>query len=148
MPEYLGAIFAGDPHESGGYIITESNFYRSRDLVMIKGGSGQLVFGTVLGLTGDGNYVPAPATSSDGSDVARAILFEDTDASGAPDVAAGVTARDAEVFAGALSYDASVVGDAATQAKWAQLLLVGIVVREQDDPAARAENNMRQTLGY
>jgi hypothetical protein len=55
----------------------------------------------------------------------------------------GVVARDAEVFAGALTYDPSVVGDAAAQLKWAQLLLVGIVVREQDDPAARAESNMR-----
>jgi len=149
MPLYFGAVFAADPHDSGSFIISEANFYRPRDTVMLQGGCGQLAFGTVLGrITATGLYVPAPAAATDGSDTAIAILFEDTDASGPDNVPAGVVARDADVYAGALSYDVSVAAAADIAAKWAQLEQVGIIVRQRDDPAARAENNLRRTLGY
>lgn len=61
---------------------------------------------------------------------------------------AGVIAREAEVFAGALTFDPSVADAAAVQTKWAQLAAVDIVVCEEDDPARRAATNARQTLGY
>lgn len=89
MPDYFGAVYAADPHESGSFIISEANFFRSRERVLIAAGAGQLAFGTVLGrISTSGRYVPSPATAADGSDQARAILFEDTDASG-PDRRAG-----------------------------------------------------------
>jgi head decoration protein D len=114
MPDYFGAVYAADPHESGSFIISEANFYRSRGRVTIAAGAGQLAFGTVLGrISSSGLYVPSPASATDGSDIACAILFEDTDASGAANVAAGVIAREAEVFAGALTFDPSVADAAA-----------------------------------
>jgi len=117
---------------AGGFIQSEANYARSRDKVTIEGGSGGAGYvyaGTVLGqITSTGKYVPSPHTGSDGSQTAVAILFEDTDATEG-DVVAGVVARDAEVRADSLTYDASVTTLGEQQAKWAQLEAVGIIVR-------------------
>jgi Bacteriophage lambda head decoration protein D len=149
MPLYFNDVFVADPHDSGSFIITEANGNRSRDTVTLRGGAGMVGFGTVLGKSNaDGKWIPCPATGSvtDGSDQARAILWEDTDARTA-DVAAGVVARDCDVFGGALTYDPSVT-PSDQLAKAAQLAAVGINVRAHDNPEARAENLLRQDLGW
>ena len=121
---------------AGGFIQSEANYARARESVTIAGGTGGagvLYAGTVLGkLTSGGKYVPSPATGSDGSQTAVAVLFDDVDAT-ADDVVAGVLARDSEVRAADLTYDDSVNDDSKKAAKHTQLLAVGIVVRTSTD---------------
>ena len=116
---------------AGGFIQSESNWARSRDKVTIEGGSGgagKIYAGAVLGkLTASGKYVLSPKTGSDGSQTAVAILFDDVDAT-AGDVVATVVAREAEVRAEELNYDASVVTLSDQQAKWAQLAASGVLI--------------------
>lgn len=143
------SVVLADPHKSGSFIITESNFSRARSRVTIPAGTGALGYGTVLGqVTIGGKYVPSPDIGSDGSQIACAILWEDIDASGDVDVQAGVIARDADVFGGALSYDISVNNADKIAAKAEQLALSGIVVLATDDPEARAANANRMSLGW
>ncbi len=139
-----------DAHESGSFIITEANFWRSRGTVLLEAGCGQLKFGTILGnITMTNLWVPSPIFAYDGSHIAAAILWEDTDASGPVNVIAGAVVRSAEVYAGALTYDPSVVLPADQMMKWIQLAQSSnIIVREQDDPEARAANALRLTLGW
>lgn len=122
-----------------GFVQSEANPYRSRDKVTIAGGTGGagvLYAGTVLGkLTSGGEYVPSPASGSDGSQTAIAILLDDVDATNA-DVVAAILARDAEVRAADLRYDSSVDTDNEKSAKWTQLAAVGIIVRVADDVAS------------
>jgi len=121
---------------AGGFIQSEANYARARESVTIAGGTGGagvLYAGTVLGkLTSGGKYVASPATGSDGSQTAVAVLFDDVDAT-ADDVVAGVLARDSEVRAADLTYDSSVDDDSKKSAKHTQLLAVGIVVRTSTD---------------
>jgi len=124
----------------GGFIQSEANPYRTRDKVTIAGGTGGagvVYAGTVLGkLTAGGAYVPSPASGSDGSQTAVAILICDVDATDG-DVVAAVLSRDAEVRAADLTYDASVDTDNEKSAKWTQLAAVGIIVRVADDTSAQ-----------
>ena len=112
---------------------------RSRETVTLQAGTGApngdlfiLKAGTVLGMiTATSKYVISPASASDGSQNAIAILCEDWIITGSVDTLVGVVARDAEAYASRLIYDASVVGLAAEQVKWAQLATVGIIVRNE-----------------
>lgn len=117
---------------AGGFIQSEANFSRSRDQVTIlggTGGAGKLIAGTVLGkLTSGGKYVPSPASGSDGSETAVAILIDDVDATDG-DVIAAVFARDGEVRADDLVYESSVDTDNEKAAKATQLAAVDIIVR-------------------
>lgn len=117
---------------AGGFIQSEGNGFISRDTVTISGGTGgagALKAGTVLGkLTSGGEYMPSPASGSDGSQTAIAILFDDVDATDG-DVLATVIARDAEVRASDLLYEATVDTDNEKAAKATQLAAVGIIVR-------------------
>lgn len=121
---------------AGGFIQSESNYARSRDMVTIDGGTGgagQLYAGTVLGkITASGKYVPSPATGGDGSQTAIAILWDDCDAT-AGDVVAGVVSRDCEVRAADLRFDASVNTDPEKETKYTELAAVGIIVRTSTD---------------
>ncbi len=150
MPLYFGAVFEADPHQSGSYLNSEANDFRSRDRVMLAAGCGQLSFGTVLGrITASGLYVPSPDSADDGSEIACAILFEDTDASGQNNVTVGVHIRECEVYIGALTFDPSVIADPNGVAnKRAQLEAATIKVSDTFKPAEQAATNLRQTLGY
>jgi hypothetical protein len=121
---------------AGGFLQSEANYARARDKVTIEGGTGGAGYvyaGTVLGMIArTGKYVPSPATGSDGSQTAVAVLWDDADAT-LGDVVAGAITRAAEVRADELSYDPSVSSPADQQAKWAQLAAVGILVRTRDD---------------
>ena len=126
---------------AGGFIQSESAYARSRDQVVIEGGTAsgvnKLYAGTVLGMiTSSGKYIPSAHSGSDGSQTAVAILFDDVDATDG-DVVAAVISRDAEVRAADLAYDASVGTNGTYQAaKWAQLAAVGIIVRQDSDTQA------------
>ena len=77
---------------------------------------------------GDVRYVAFDPEGVDGSEVARAILYEGRDASGEDDVRAVVTARDTEVQTAALVWADGVTGDQKTAAL-ASLAALGIIGR-------------------
>ena len=143
MDPAVVSIIVADAQQSGAFVLSEADFFRSRDQVTVAQ-SGPLSNGTVLGqITATGKYVASSSTATDGSEIASAVLWEDIDAT-LSDVLASVISRDAEVLASSLAYDASVNTDTLKQQKWAQLAVSGIVVRLQDNPEARAANMMQQ----
>lgn len=118
-----------NPHP-GNFILSEDDEGRlSRDTIVIASGAGKLLPGMVLGkVTASGKFVPSPATGTDGSETASAILVGPVDATSADAIAVGVM-RHAEVNHSGLFYDASIDDDAKKSAKWDALRAAGIVVR-------------------
>lgn len=122
------AILTEGRHAAEG-LLSEANFHRSRDNITVASGAGKLSAGTVLGkLTTGGKYTPSPATGSDGSQTAVAVLLYPVDATSADVVVAAIT-RDAEWNGKTLAYEATVNDDTKKAAKHTQLAAVGIVVR-------------------
>lgn len=110
-------------------LIYEEEMSYSRATVTIASGSGKLSPGAVLGkVNASGKFKPSPATGTDGSQVAVAILGYPVDATSA-DVVAVVFVRNAIWNVNTLSYDASVDDATKKAAKIAQLASIGIVSR-------------------
>jgi len=83
---------------AGEYIISEASGQRSRDAIILTGGS--FPAGTVLGkVTANSKYTKHDPAGADGTENAIAILFAPVDASTA-DVEATISARDSEVNGG------------------------------------------------
>ncbi|MBR0687337.1 head decoration protein [Bradyrhizobium manausense] len=116
---------------AGGYIQSEANPFLSRDQVTIEGGTGgagKVYAGTVLGqITATGKYVPWAHGASDGSQNAKAILWDDVDAT-ASDVLGAVTSRESEVRKADLTFDATANGSQ-INAAIAALAAFNIIVR-------------------
>ena len=114
------------------FVLSEAEGTRSRDTVTLHGGftgAGLLKAGTVLGkITSGSKYAASPASGSDGSQTAIAVLIYPADIS-AGDVQAAVISRDAEVNGDCLEYEATVDQDSEKTAKATQLAAVGIIVR-------------------
>lgn len=114
------------------FILSEANGQLSRDNVTLHGGftgAATLKAGTVLGkITSGGKYAASPASGSDGSQTAIAVLIDNVDIS-AGDVVAAVVSRNAEVNSHLLEYEATVDTDNEKAAKATQLAAVGIIVR-------------------
>ncbi|TWA73944.1 bacteriophage lambda head decoration protein D [Azospirillum brasilense] len=111
------------------FILSEGNGSVSRDAITIVSGAGKLAAGTVLGkITASGKYTASPATGSDGSQTAAAILLAPVDATSADATGVAVT-RFSEVNGNTLTYDASVDDATKRGAKATQLATVGIIVR-------------------
>ncbi|QCO03034.1 head decoration protein [Azospirillum argentinense] len=111
------------------FILSEGNGSVSRDAITIVSGAGKLAAGTVLGkITASGKYTASPATGSDGSQTAAAILLAPVDATSADATGVAVT-RFSEVNGNTLTYDASVDDATKRGAKVTQLATVGIIVR-------------------
>lgn len=108
-----------------GFVLSEAEFGRSRDEVTIASGAGVLESGTVLGkITASGKFKPAVDASTDGSEIAAAVLAHRVDATSA-DAQAVIVARAAQVKKPELIY-----ADGATEADMdAGLTAAGIVVR-------------------
>lgn len=127
----MATVFTEGRH-SGEGLISEANFHRSRDNIIIVSGAGVLAPGTVLGkITASGKYEPATAAAADpdvGSQTAVAILLYGVDATSA-DVPAAAITRDAEWNVNTLTYDATVDDATKRGAKHTQLAAVGIIVR-------------------
>src|SRR5690349_1117908 len=91
------------------FVLSEAEGTRSRDTVTLHGGftgATTLKAGTVLGkITSGGKYAASPASGSDGSQTAVAVLIYPADIS-AGDVHAAVISRDAEVNGDCLEYEA------------------------------------------
>lgn len=117
---------------NGEGLLSEANFHRSRDAIVVKSGAGKIAPGTVLGkITADGKYWPstdASVTETAGAETAVAIALYGCDATDG-DASITVISRDAEWTASTLSYHASVGTAPKKAAKVKQLEAVGIIVR-------------------
>lgn len=117
---------------NGEGLVSEANFHRSRDAVVIKSGAGKIAPGTILGkITADGKYWPstdASVTETAGAETAIAVALYGCDATDA-DASITVISRDAEWNASTLAYHASVGTAPKKAAKVAQLAAVGIIAR-------------------
>ncbi len=110
-------------------LLSEQEFYYSRDEITILSGSGVLVPGTVLAkVTASGKYVPSAATGSDGSQTAVAVLLYGVDATSA-DVKVAAITRDAQWNVNTLTYGSTVNDSTKKAAARAQLAAVGIITR-------------------
>lgn len=110
------------------FVAEVSTSGRSRVYITIAAGSGVLEPGIVLGETETGKHVPAPATSADGSHIARAVLGLHVDAT-TEDVHTVATAHEAVMRRGDLKFHASVDDPAKVAAKVENLIAAGLIVR-------------------
>lgn len=112
-----------------GFVLSEAEAGRSRDIVDVASGEGKLEPGTVLGeITASGKYAVSSTGATDGSETASAVLAYAVDATSADAEAVAIT-RAAQVIASELTYDSSVDNATKTAAKIDQLETVGVVVR-------------------
>lgn len=113
-----------------GFLISESNGFRSRDQVTILSGENLLAGQVVAKITASGKYVALSAeqsAESDGSTTAAGILYNAVDAS-AGDVVGTVILRDAEVNANELVW-ASGFQASEKNAALVTLKTLGIIAR-------------------
>lgn len=127
----MPTTFTEGRHATEG-LLSEANFHRSRDNIVIASGAGVIVPGTVLGkIAASGKYVPsadAEVIGEEGAETAVAIALYGCDATSADQKIAAIT-RDAEWNGHTLTFDAS-VNDATKKAtKAAQLAAQGIIAR-------------------
>lgn len=125
MPTLTESNYVGD------VVAFEEDEHYSRETVTIKTGNGVLALGTVLGqLTADSKYVPAVAAAADGSETAIAVLLQEADSSAADVTNVVVLRRHASAKRAGLVLDASINDGTKKAAMEAQLLAVGILVRD------------------
>lgn len=87
--------------------------------------------GSVLGkITASGKYTLSPATGTDGSQLASAVLLYAVDATLADAVGIVVERGPAIVSRAGLAYDGTVVDGTKITAKLSQLAAVGIIARD------------------
>lgn len=112
---------------TAGYLISEANGTRSREVVTLASG-GVYLPGTVLGKdASSGKYFQLDPADNGGSEKAVAVLYAGVDATEG-DKPGVVTARDSEVQAAALVFPAGITPEQTTTAL-ADLSAVGIVAR-------------------
>lgn len=115
-----------------GFVLSEAEAGRARDIVTVASGEGKLAPGTVLGeISASGKYAVsanASVVGSEGAETAKAVLAYAVDATSA-DAKAVVIARAAQVIADELTYDSSVDDATKKATKAEQLKTVGVVVR-------------------
>lgn len=124
----MATTLTQDRQTTAHYIKSESNMDRSREAVVIASGAGILKAGTVLGqITASKKYTIHDPAAEDGSETAKAVLFEGCDATSA-DVRRTITARDAEVVAEALIW-VDGISDNNKNTALAALAALGIIAR-------------------
>jgi type IV secretory pathway TrbL component len=124
----MSQILTQDLRRTAHYLVSEANGFRSREQVVIAGGAGVVRAGAVLGqVTASKKYVPYAPGAADGSQTAKAILYEGCDATSA-DIRRTVTARDTEVEGAALQWAAG-VNDAQKTSALAALAALRIIAR-------------------
>jgi hypothetical protein len=125
--DLISTVAAGPAWQD--FVLSELPGQGSRDTVTIGSGAGNLLAGAVLGMrTANGKYYLSPASITDGTQDAIAVLLYPVDATAADKVTTVIN-WSAVLLGTALSYDAS-VNDATKKAvKTAHLALQGIKVR-------------------
>ena len=124
----MAPILQQDRRTTAHYIVSEPDSYIGREQVIIASGSGKVVAGTVLAqVTATKKYVPLAPAASDGSQTAKAVLYEGCDATSA-DIRRVVTVRMTEVAANALVWPAGIT-DVQKNAALAALAAATIIAR-------------------
>ena len=124
----MPTVYTEGRHPTEG-LLSEAEFNRSRDTIIIASGAGVIPPGAVLGkLSASGKYVLSPNTGADGSQTAAAIALYGCDATSADQKIAAIT-RDAQFNANMLTYAASVDDATKKATKATQLAAAGIIVR-------------------
>ena len=119
-----------EPPSTGDVLKYEVNPNYTREVITLLIGTPYPV-GSVLGkITASGKYTLSPATGTDGSQVASAVLLYAVDATLADAVGIVVARGPAIVSRAGLAYEATVDDGAKITAKLAQLAAVGIVARD------------------
>lgn len=118
----------------GHFIVSEANGFRSRDVVtFLSNGTTEVTYqaGTVLALvTASGKYTTYDNVGTDGTEAAKAILYDTVVVPATGDKKVVIIARDAEVNAAELQYDAGIADlPTAKTAAQADLLAAGIIFR-------------------
>jgi len=132
---------------AGNFIVSEATVgatgvSRSRDSITVATGA-KLKVGTVLGMvTASKEYVNHNPASSDGSEVAAGVLFDDCDASNEAKAAVALV-RDCEVHANEIVWDDAIT-PAQTLTAMDELKAKGVIVR----PATPATVNSADPITY
>lgn len=113
---------------AGGFMLTPAEAI-SKDVVTLVSGAGALKAGTVLGkITASGKYNAYDNDAATGIEVAKAILYQDTDATSA-DTEATVVSRLAEVHGARLVWGAAVTTQGEKDEAIVDLATAFIIVR-------------------
>lgn len=114
----------------GDVLSMEADDSYSREVATIASGQGELTVGAVLGvITASGKYAHSDLTATDGSEVAKAVLLDNVDATSG-DITARVLVRHATVKAHGLNFHASVDNATKRQGQIDELKAAGIVTRQ------------------
>lgn len=124
--------FTAMPAQAGVHVCSEGNGFISREIVVIKGGSGVLQAGSVLGRITEagvdkGKYVPYNNAATNGSNMASGVLFDVVDASVA-DVRGVAHVRLCELYAERLSWATGTTDQAKVDA-YADLATSSVIMR-------------------
>jgi hypothetical protein len=113
----------------GQVVLSEANFHRSRDNIVIASGSGVIQPGHVLGkITASGKFAPHNPGVATGVENAAAVALYGCDATSADQKISAIV-RDAEVKTDELVWDASVDLPAEKDAAYVELRALGIIPR-------------------
>ncbi len=115
---------------TGHFLLSEANGTRSRDVVTLAAGAGDLRSGRVLGkITASSKYAPHDPAAVDGSETARAVLLANVVVPDDADVDAVAIVRDAEIKSAALGFAAATDTAAEKAVVLAALATTGIIGR-------------------
>lgn len=115
-----------EPRHTGEHIISEANGARSREQGILA--RGNLPAGAVLALNAAGNYVALDPAATNGTEVARAVLYAATDASEGP-APCVVHVRACEVHGEALTWPDG-ANKAQITAATNDLIGLGVILRD------------------
>ena len=112
--------------QTAEYLVSEAEGYRSRDVAVVAA-TEALVAGTVLAQpTAGGSYVALDVDAEDGTEVAKAVLYEGLRAGQTAERT--ITARDSEVGLSYLTFPEGIT-QTQTDTAVAELAAVGIITR-------------------
>ncbi|SDL77857.1 Bacteriophage lambda head decoration protein D [Modicisalibacter muralis] len=115
-----------EPRHTGAHIVSEANGARSREQGMLA--AGNLPAGAVLALNAGGDYVALAPAATDGTEIAKAVLYAAADATDAP-VPIVVHVRACEVHGEALTWPTGAT-EAQITAGTNDLVGLGVIVRD------------------
>ena len=119
-----------EPPSMGDVLKYEVNPNYTREVITLLAGTPYPV-GAVLGkITASGKYTLSPATGSDGTETAVAVLLEATDATLADATGIVVMRGPVIVSRAGLAFDATVNDGTKITAKLAQLASAGVIARD------------------
>lgn len=114
-----------EPRHTGEHVVSEANGARSREQGTLA--AGNLPAGAVLALDANGDYVQLAPAATDGTEVAKAVLYAAVDASDSPQPCV-VHVRACEIEQAALTFPDGIT-QAQTDTAVNDLIGRGIILR-------------------